>query len=287
MSDTRPIGVYDSGVGGLTVVSEIETQLPHERIIYFADNGRSPYGEKTPEDILKYSQEIIEFLLHRGVKMIIAACNTSSALALPHLQGKYGVPLIGLIAPGVRAAIRATTARVVGLWATRATVNSGAYAAEMARQRPDVKMISVACPRLVPIVEGEFVSEPELRMILQEYMRPIVAGGADTLILGCTHYPFLAQPIRSIAPGICLVDPAAETVRVAASVLRELRLTNAADDITASRTTIGTLSGAERGKGTALPWERHEYYVSGDPEQFRTRAKLLTGKDLSVRTWER
>lgn len=268
MSDTRPIGVYDSGVGGLTVVSELEAQLPHERIIYFGDNGRAPYGEKTPDEILQYSREIIEFLLQHDVKMVIAACNTSSALALPRLQGKYEVPVIGLIEPGVRAAINATTKGVVGLWATTATVRSGAYAAEMAQQAPYVKLISVACPRLVPIVEGEVVTDSELLETLQGYMDPVETGGADTLILGCTHYPFLSESIRKVAPQVRLVDPAAETVRVAASILRQLGLLSAMNEESWPAETV------------------HEYYVSGNPEQFRSRAKILTGKDLPIKRWE-
>jgi len=286
MSDTRPIGVYDSGVGGLTVVSELEAQLPHERIIYFGDNGRSPYGEKTPEEILQFSREIIDFLLQRNVKMVIAACNTSSALALPYLHNQYGIPLIGLIEPGVRAAIDATTCGVVGLWATRATVKSGAYEAELKRQAHEFRMVSVACPRLVPIVEGEPISESDLMQVLQEYMNPVEAGEADTLILGCTHYPFLREHIRRIAPQIRLVDPAAETVKRAGSVLKELGLSNSGSHAARPE----DLAGASDEPGTrsrrASRLEMHEYYVSGDPEQFRARAKILTGRDLPIRRWK-
>ncbi len=261
MSDRRPIGVYDSGVGGLTVVKEMEAKLPDEAIIYFGDTARAPYGEKTQEQIRHYSRQIIEFFRQLGVKMVVAACNTSSALALPDIGDEYPFPIVGVIDPGVRAALRVSGERPIGLWATEATVASGAYERKIRSLDAKAKVISVACPKLVPMIESGQLQEPDLSQVLREYLEPVLTNQAGTLILGCTHYPFLSQSIRALAPELTLVDPAAETVVEVRSVLD------------------GEGLGSDRRQSKNL------YYVSGEPEHFATRSRVLAGKEVLPQRW--
>lgn len=216
----RPIGVFDSGIGGLTVVRELLRQLPHESLIYFGDTARVPYGNKSPDTVRRYSREILDFLVGRDVKMVVVACNTASAHALSALQRSSPVSVEGVIEPGARAAVRASRTRTIGVIGTAGTVKSGAYARAIRALAPDAVVIEQACPLLVPLVEEGWLDRPATRLVAEEYLAPLKAQGIDTLVLACTHYPLLKPLLAEVmGGGIALIDSAEET---AASVAREL-----------------------------------------------------------------
>ena len=183
------IGVFDSGVGGLTVVSALRRRLPGESILYLGDTARLPYGSKSPDTVTRYTRRNIEFLTERGVKAVVVACNTASALALPDLD-LHGVPTWGVIEPGARAAAAVSRGRV-GVIATEATVRSDAYPRALRALRPDLEILSQACPLFVPLVEEGWHDDPITAEVAERYLRPLLAAGIDTLVLGCTHYPLL------------------------------------------------------------------------------------------------
>lgn len=218
----RPIGVFDSGLGGLTVVKELVDRLPHESILYFGDTARVPYGTKSPETICRFSREAGRFLLGRGVKMIVVACNTASAYALNDLESKVAVPVLGVVAAGARAAHRASESGRIGVIGTTGTIASGAYERAVRTLRPVVEVHAQACPLFVPLVEEGLAHHTAARLIAQDYLAPLCALGIDTLVLGCTHYPALRQLIGDVmGPGVCLIDSAEETATDVAEVLRE------------------------------------------------------------------
>lgn len=222
MEEIQPIGIFDSGVGGLTVVRFLFTNLPEERIIYFGDTAHVPYGSRTPEEIIAFGDEIVSFLMQFGVKAVVAACNTSSSVSLPYLQEKFSVPILGVLEPGVRAALKVTRNKRVGVIATTATVNSGAYPRAFRRQDPEVEVFAQACPLFVPIVEAGKMETPEAWEAVRKYLAPLKEAGIDTLVFGCTHYPFLAPVIRDVlGPDVKLVDPAEETVKELAVLLKK------------------------------------------------------------------
>jgi len=209
---SAPIGVFDSGIGGLTVVKELERQLPNERIIYFGDTARVPYGPKSPETVQRYSREIADWLVGEGVKVIVIACNTATAHALPMLREYVNVPVIGVVEPGARAAMRNTTSNVVGVIGTAGTIASGAYERAIHAIEPRAVVIARACPLFVPLVEEGWVDRDATRLIAREYLEPLAEAQVDTIVLGCTHYPLLAPLLAKIAlPGVRLIDSAAET----------------------------------------------------------------------------
>ena len=208
----QPIGVFDSGIGGLTVVKALVEDLPSESIIYFGDTARVPYGSKSKSTIVKFSLENVEFLLRYGVKCIVIACNTSSSWALPTLRKYFKVPVVGVIRPGALAAVRQTRNKRIGVIGTSATINSRAY--EMAVHRIDstIKVFSQHCPLFVPLVEEGWLNGAVCRSIAEKYLEPLRRQRIDTLILGCTHYPLLAPTIRQIVgPHVTLVDSAKQT----------------------------------------------------------------------------
>ncbi|MFA6604230.1 MAG: glutamate racemase [Patescibacteria group bacterium] len=204
------IGVFDSGIGGLTVVKEIFRQLPGYSVVYFGDTARTPYGNKSPKTVVRYSLQDAEFLVSKGAKVIVVACNTASALAIATLRRKLKVPLFEVVAPAVERAAAVTRGRV-GVIGTRATVESGIYAEKMRLARPRTKVYGQACPLFVPLVEEGWLQEPETRMVVAKYIAPLRKRGIDSLILGCTHYPFLRPLIAKELPDVRLVDPARET----------------------------------------------------------------------------
>ena len=207
-----PIGVFDSGIGGLTVVREIERQLPHERIIYFGDTARVPYGPKSPETVQRYSREISDWLVGEGVKAIVVACNTATAHALPILRAYLSVPVIGVVEPGARAAMRTTTSNVVGVIGTAGTIASGAYERAIHAIEPRARVIARACPLFVPLVEEGWTDREATRLIAREYLEPLAEAEVDTIVLGCTHYPLLVPLLANLTrPGVTLIDSAAET----------------------------------------------------------------------------
>ncbi len=205
----RPIGVFDSGIGGLTVAAALQALLPAERILYVGDTARVPYGGKSAATIERYSREISSVLLARGAKAVVVACNSASALALPTLASELPVPVVGVIQPGARAAVLATRSRKVGVIGTRATVHSGAYERAIHSLDPEVEVRALACPLLVPLIEEGWMEDPVTDLVVARYLAPLLTAGVDTLVLGCTHYPLLGNALRRfVGHTMSLVDSA-------------------------------------------------------------------------------
>lgn len=216
-----PIGIFDSGLGGLTVLREIARTLPYENLVYVGDTARVPYGVKSPETVTRYSREICHFLGELNVKAIVVACNTASALALPKIHGEYSIPLLGVLEPGVRAAVKATRSGSIGVIGTPGTIKSGSYAQAVRKQLPDAKVLSRACPLFVPLVEEGWLDHEVTRRIAEIYLGDWKSGDLDTLILGCTHYPLLKGVIQeTLGAGVTLVDSAQETAKALQSLLQ-------------------------------------------------------------------
>ena len=245
--DERPIGVFDSGVGGLTVLHECLVTLPHEDFVYLGDGARLPYGPRPLEEIRRFAAEIAGYLEVQGVKLIVAACNSATAAALPDLQRQLSVPVVGVLAPEAHAAVLATRNRRIGLLATEATVASGRYADLVRSLDAGVEFLPVACSRLVPLIEGDDPFGEETTEAVREYAVPLKAAGVDTVILGCTHYP-LIEPIfqRVFGRGITLVFSAEEVAREVAETLARKGVENA---------------GSREGD--------YRFLTTGDPVQFR------------------
>ncbi len=206
---TRPIGVFDSGIGGLTVVSALRALLPNESIFYLGDTARVPYGGKSAATVQRYSLEIAAMLLGENAKTVVVACNTASALALTKLEETLPVPVTGVILPGARAAITKTRSGHIGVIGTRATINSGAYERALRTLNPGVRVTACACPLLVPLIEEGWIESPITDEIIMQYLAPLLTDGIDTLVLGCTHYPLLRNAIaRLVGERIALVDSA-------------------------------------------------------------------------------
>jgi glutamate racemase len=225
--DPRPIGVFDSGMGGLTVLHECLVTLPHEDFVYLGDGARLPYGPRPLEEIRRFASEIAGYLERQGVKLVVAACNSATAAALPDLQRELDVPVIGVLAPEAHAAVLATRNRRIGLLATEATVASGRYPDLVRALDAGAEVVSVACPRLVPLIEGDDAFGDELAEAVREYAAPLKEAGVDTVILGCTHYP-LIRPIlqRVFGRGVTLVFSAEETAREVAETLERKGIQN-------------------------------------------------------------
>jgi glutamate racemase len=216
---TDAIGVFDSGVGGLTVVAALRRRLPRESILYLGDTARLPYGSKSPATVRRYTERNIDFLVQRGVKAVVVACNTASALALPELA--LPVPVWGVIEPGAGRAAALSSGRV-GIIATEATVRSDAYAMALRRLRPGLTIVSRACPLFVPLVEEGWHDDPVTEQVAERYLRPLLAEGIDTLVLGCTHYPLLAAVLSRVAgTGVLLIDSAEAIAEAVAGGLAE------------------------------------------------------------------
>jgi glutamate racemase len=245
--DDRPIGVFDSGVGGLTVLHECLVTLPHEDFVYLGDHARLPYGPRPLEEVRRFAREIGSYLETQGVKLVVVACNSATAAALPELQTELRVPVVGVITPEAHAAVQATRNRLIGLLATEATVRAGRYEALVRTLDAGVRLISVACPRLVPLIEGDDPFAEATVDAVREYAAPLKDAGVDTVILGCTHYP-LIRPIlqRVFGHEVTLVFSAEETAREVAETLARKRIENDA-----------AREGAYR------------FLSTGDPETFR------------------
>jgi glutamate racemase len=247
-----PIGIFDSGVGGLTVLRELNRQLPHESIVYVGDTARLPYGDRTPEEILQFVREIMTWMMTQGVKMVMMACNTSSALALEQVQQEFPIPILGLIHPGARAAAKA--GQRIGVIATPATVASDAYRQAILEVDATKQVWQVGCPQFVPLIEGDRLQDPETTEVAKTYLQPLLAANIDTLIYGCTHYPHLEPVFKTFLPAaINRVDPAHSMVRAAAKELALLNL-----------------------KSTS-PRQPTRFFVSGCPEQFSHLAARWLG----------
>lgn len=291
MSDPRPIGVFDSGVGGLTVLREILRRLPHESTIYLGDNARAPYGTRTDDEVRAFSMQALDELATRDVKAIVVACNTSTAVALRDLRARYDLPILGVVRPGASAAALSTRNRRVGVIATPATVRSHAYFNAIKDENPAVEVYEHATPRLVPMVEAGQLTGDEVEATVRDELAPLLgerdASGEfvfplpasariDTLLLGCTHYPLLRPLIaRAVGDRVAIVDSATAT----ASALAELLGVNALE---APGTTRGTAADAGR-DGHERPDEDtdpaiHQQLTTGDVDRFRSIAQRMFGE---------
>lgn len=259
MTDPRPIGIFDSGVGGLTVTGAIFHALPRESTLYFGDTARVPYGPKSPETVRRYSLEILHWLVGQGVKLVTVACNTSTAHALEVLKAESPVPVVGVIEPGARAAVGASKTGRIGVIGTAGTVASGAYTRAIRALRPDAQVEAAACPLFVPLVEEGWFDHPATELVAREYLAPLIAARVDAVVLGCTHYPLLKPLLaRVLGPGVTLVDSAEETARAVARVLGE--------------------QGLAEPKGAPLT---HRFAVSDDPARFQTVGSRFLGERLA------
>jgi glutamate racemase len=254
--DSRPIGVFDSGVGGLTVVREIVRQLPEESILYIGDTARVPYGPRGSQTVTRFALELVSFLLARDVKALVVACNTVSACAIDAIRAVSPVPVIDVIRPTVAAATNATERRVLGVIGTVATVSSGVYEEAVRSLYPDVEVLAQACPLFVPIAEEGLADHPVATLMAEEYLGHFRGTALDILMLGCTHYPLLKGTLgRVLGPGVTLIDSAEPTARVLAQMLR--------------------LRGLEAG---APP--RHQFFVTDASYKFMQVAGRFLGRDL-------
>lgn len=253
-----PIGIFDSGVGGLTVARAVMDRLPHERIVYFGDTARVPYGVKSPDTVARYAGEITKFLLDKNVKLLVVACNTMAAVALPAITALSPVPVIEVVTAGAKSALAVSKTRRIGIIATPSTIASRAYEKALALfGGPDVRVVAKACPLFVPLVEEGWLDHPATRLVAEEYLLPLLAEDLDTLILGCTHYPLLAPLLQSVAgPGVRLQDSATAMAERAAAVLAELGLA----------------------QGDGAP--RHVFHVTDLPLRFREIGERFLGRPM-------
>lgn len=258
MKELQPIGIFDSGVGGLTVARFVFSSFPNRQILYFGDTAHIPYGSRSTEEIIKYGEQIVTFLLQHGAGVIVAACNTSSSVSLSILQKNFSLPVIGMIEPAVRAALRVSKEKRIGVIATAATVQSESFPATFRKFDPEVKVFMQACPLFVTFVEAGKIDTPEVRKTAQAYLDPLVKEGIDTLVLGCTHYPFLLPVLRDIVgSGVQIVDPAAEVAQELVSVL------NCKDE---------SLVDFQKQE------VKHRFFVSGPAQSFDYFGRLVFGK---------
>jgi glutamate racemase len=256
----QPIAILDSGVGGLTVAREVMRQLPREKIIYFGDTARAPYGPRPAEEVIQYTREIVDYLIQFQPKMIVIACNTATAFALEDIRSRVNVPVVGVIHPGARAAIKRTQSGYIGVIGTEGTIRSRAYEYALKQLSPHIEVVSLACPKLVPLVEqGNFRSE-ETRHTVDESLQPLFGTPIDTLILGCTHYPFLAETIsESMGGQVTLISSAEETARDISTILQ-----------VKSRLALETI----------IPV--HQFYCSGDPKLFKSIAERWLNEQIEL-----
>jgi glutamate racemase len=259
LTRVHPVGVFDSGVGGLTVVRALMERLPFENIIYFGDTARVPYGVKSVETITEYATQITDFLLARKVKLLIIACNTIASVAYEPIQERSPVPVLDVIDAGARMAVQETKNRQVGVIGTPATINSNAYARTIHRYDPQVRIYSQACPLFVPLVEEGWLDHPVTRLTAQEYLKPVLAEHVDTLVLGCTHYPLLKALFEKLlGPEIRLIDSAESMAAITADLLVERNLVNP----------------------VRLPPE-YRFFVTDVPYRFQTIGERFLGRTLS------
>ena len=229
MSEHReaPIGVFDSGVGGLTVAREIMRNLPFERIVYFGDTARVPYGSKSRESIIRFSRQIIHFLQEEHVKAIVVACNTASAYALDEVQKDLDIPIIGVVKPGAKVAAQATRNKRIGVIGTKGTIGSNIYADYIHEIDPEITVVGKACPLFVPLVEEGWLKDPVTVEVAQRYLQELQEQDVDTLVMGCTHYPLLRSLLRELlGEKVTLVNPAYETAQSLKQLLKEMNLDN-------------------------------------------------------------
>ncbi len=258
MEKEKPVGVFDSGIGGLTVVKRLSSNLPKENIIYFGDTARVPYGSKSNSTVIEYSIQDAKFLINKNVKAIVVACNTSSSIALSELRKNFHVPVIGMIEPGAQAALKATKNGRIGVIGTRATVNNKAYSNQIKKLNPDFQVFEKACPLFVPLAEEGWIKHKATYDIAEEYLKELRNKDIDTLVLGCTHYPILAEVIQEvIGNNVELIDSgiaAAEAVKIELDRY----------DLNTNKNSLGN----------------QEYFVSDIPVKFKEVAELFLGREV-------
>ena len=258
MNYSNPIGIFDSGIGGLTVVKSIDNSLASENIIYFGDTARVPYGSKSNSTVIEYSIQDAKFLLSKNVKLIIVACNTASSVALSELRSKFDIPVIGMIEPGAKAAIAASRNRKIGVIGTDATIANKAYSTELLKLDASLEIYEKACPLFVPLAEEGWIDHQVTKLVAEEYLNELKSQNIDTLILGCTHYPILKNVIQEVVgKDVTLIDSGS-----AASVEVEAYLSG-------------------RGiKNTSNNLGSHEYFVSDVPKKFKNIAERFLGREV-------
>ena len=259
--DNRPIGVFDSGIGGLTVAKEIFNLLPNESVIYFGDTARVPYGPKSPDTVLHYSREAAAFLMSKDIKMLVVACNTATAHAAEELSRELPVPVIGVVEPGARTAARSTKSGRIGVIGTAGTIASGAYDLAVRRLVADARVYAQPCPLFVPLIEEGWQEHEATKLVARDYLKPLHEQDVDVLILGCTHYPLLRDVIsETLGPSVSLVDSAHETAQEVKAVLAEKGILR-----------------------TDSSPPLHAFYASDSPMRFREVGRRFLGeKVLSV-----
>jgi glutamate racemase len=256
---SHAIGIFDSGVGGLTVMQQLMHALPKERLIYFGDTARVPYGNKSRNTVVRYSIENTICLLERNIKLLVVACNTASSLALPKLRQLFSIPIVGVIEPGAQKAVAVTRHQRIAVLGTKGTIQSGAYQAAIHKLAPHATVLPIACPLFVPLVEEQWLQHSATHLIVQEYLRPLKLQAIDTVLLGCTHYPLLSPLIQQeVGIDVQLVDSASTCAEQVKLLLQQQQL----------------LSPILQGQ--------HQYFVSDDPEKFRTLAERLFGHPLEA-----
>lgn len=259
--DKRPIGIFDSGVGGLTVVKEVAKLLPNEQIIYFGDTARVPYGGKSKETITQFSFEIMEFLIKKGVKAVIIACNSVSSNSYEELEKRFDIPIIEVITPGVKASLDVTKNNIVGVIGTQRTIESRAYEIKLVEERENIIIHSKACPLLVPLAEEGWVRNGVAKLTIEIYLKELLDKNIDTLILGCTHYPLLEECIKETVPQINVVNPAIYTAIHTKNYLESLNLLNILDEENSQKEPI--------------------FYVTDETSKFNRICKETLGKEYT------
>jgi len=263
---TRPIGIFDSGLGGLTVFKAIVRLLPQERLIYLGDTARVPYGTKSSATVTRYSEENTAFLIQHQVKAVVVACNTASAYAVPTLKQESAIPLLGVLEPGAARACHVSREGRIGVIGTAGTVASGAYEQAIRRIRSDATVTTKACPLFVPLAEEGWLNRDETYSIARHYLQPLLDGGLDTLILGCTHYPMLHGVIQDVVgPEVQLIDSAQAVAEALQETLREQDLLRG--------------HGTEPGAASSAPIE-HRFFVTDDPARFRQVGEVFLGHSI-------
>jgi glutamate racemase len=255
----RAIGIFDSGVGGLTVLRELRRQLPQEELVYLGDTARVPYGTKSPQTVGRYAREAARFLVGQRVKLLVVACNTASAVALDDLAAVHRLPVVGVIEPGARKALEVTRNGRIGVIGTEGTIRSRAYEKALLAGNPRVEVGVASCPLFVPLAEEGWAEHPVARLAAAEYLVPLLRQGADTLVLGCTHYPLLKRTIQDVAgPEVVLIDSAEETAKTVAALL--------------------AAQGLERAAATTAP---PRFFVTDAPERFERVGGAFLGAPLA------
>lgn len=256
---SQAIGIFDSGVGGLTVMQQLMHLLPDEQLIYFGDTARVPYGNKSSQTIIRYSIENTICLLEKDIKLLVVACNTASAFALNKLRQLFNLPIVGVIEAGAEKAVDVTRNQHIAVLGTKGTIQSGAYQTAIHKLAPEAKILPIACPLFVPLVEELWLDHPATHLIIREYLRPIHEQEIDTVLLGCTHYPLLTALIQQeVGKEVFIVDSASTCAHQVAHLLKQKKMLSPTRN------------------------NQHQYYVSDDPKKFRLWAERLFGHSLET-----